>query len=99
MQPLATAEDVLRSFREIEPSIFHGRTSPDDRMNPIPLIKDLGFRNAVGAPSLDRSRPTGRRTTDGSADRAASWYGWTCQARLILFFLSWEGTVEDRPLP
>jgi hypothetical protein len=53
MQPLATAEDVLRSFREIEPSIFHDRTGPDDRMNTIPLIKDLGFMNAVGAPSLD----------------------------------------------
>jgi hypothetical protein len=57
MQPLATAEDALRSFREIETSIFHGRTSPDDRMNPILLIKDLGFMNAVGAPSPDLPAP------------------------------------------
>jgi hypothetical protein len=28
MQPLTTAEDVLRSFREIETSIFHGIISP-----------------------------------------------------------------------
>jgi hypothetical protein len=33
MQPLATAEDVLRSFREIETSIFHGSTSPYDLIN------------------------------------------------------------------
>jgi hypothetical protein len=38
MQPLATAEDVLRSFRDIETSIFPGRTGPYDLMNPIPLI-------------------------------------------------------------
>ncbi len=30
MQPLATAEDVLRSVREIEKSIFHGSTIPYD---------------------------------------------------------------------
>jgi hypothetical protein len=28
MQPLATAEDVVRAFREVESSIFHGRASP-----------------------------------------------------------------------
>jgi hypothetical protein len=27
MQPLATIEDVMRSFREIDTSIFHGITS------------------------------------------------------------------------
>jgi anti-anti-sigma factor len=59
MQPLATAKDVPRSFREIETSIFHGRTSPDDLINPIHLIKDMGFMNAVGAPSPDLG-PIGR---------------------------------------
>jgi anti-anti-sigma factor len=59
MQPLATAEDVLRSFREIETSIFPGRTSPDDLINPNDLIKDIGFMNAVEAPSPDLG-PIGR---------------------------------------
>ena len=66
MQPPATAEDVLRSLREIGTSILHGMTSPYDLINLTHLIKEMGFMNAVGAPSLDRSdstdRPTGRRT-------------------------------------
>ena len=65
MQPLATAEDGL-SFREIETSVFHGRTSPCDPIGLAHLVKDMAFISAVGAPSLGRSdsieRPTGRPT-------------------------------------
>jgi hypothetical protein len=72
MQPLAIAEDVLSS-REIEASIFHGRSSPYDPINLARPIKDMAFINAIGfAPSTGPIRPNDRQPARPSRLRSAS---------------------------